>query len=62
MRILSEVAHRHLALVVAAAGSAERTEEALLRGRAGDLVECADRLITGTGRNRFELTNCHGFT
>ncbi len=56
----TEVAHRHLALVVAAAGSAERTEEALFRGRAGDLVECADRLIAGTGGNRFELTNCHG--
>ncbi len=48
------------AVRVAAATGRLRGEQALLRGRLGDVAEVGHRLETATGTGRLALADCHG--
>ena len=55
----ADIAHCHLAGVVASAGSLERNEKRFLRLFGGNLVKSADGHLPCTRSTRFEFSDCH---
>ena len=55
----TNIAHGHVTLVVTSATALARLQKALLRSEAGNIVECADYLVSLTGCYRFEFTYSH---
>ena len=55
----TDVTHCHFTLIVTTACLLERGKQRFVRGLAGNVIECADYLVSLTGSYRFEFSYCH---